>query len=123
MAQLRRTHGGERHETDPLEGLFCSLSQRLVSQRRPKKSPGATACANGAQNRVLKNGVLHRQRGNLERAPQPRSCAQTHGFRRHVLPQQMHAPGIRRKATADLRDQGRLARSVRPDDGVDLTGQ
>src|SRR3954452_25257319 len=67
---------------------------------------------------IVGHAQVEEERGDLKRARETKMAAPVGRHARDVLPAKSNPSCIGGELSAQLRDQGRLARSVRADDGV-----
>ena len=72
MAQLGRTGGSVIGQPDAVQRRLCLCDQFGIAHHRTQEPPDRSGPPQRTQHRVLQHCRLHRQRRNLERAPQPR---------------------------------------------------
>src|SRR6476646_4006287 len=73
------------------------------------------------QRHVVEDAQIEKERRDLKRARQSERAPGMHGYRSDIAAREIDAPGVGPELAAELRDQRCLARSIRPDHGMQFT--
>ena len=103
--------------------LGCELGQGGGTQRRAQEAEDAALRDHHRQHDVLQHGEIGDDLRDLKAARQPQPRPRSHVQRVDALPHEANGAAVGADLAHDLLDQGRFARAIRADQGVDLSGQ
>src|SRR4029078_7664431 len=113
---------GASRKADLLQAIHRRSVQRLLLRGVSEEAAARTRARLNCESHILEGRKAGQDRGDLEGASKPASDALRHRERGDVLTGEQDRSGIRAQGAGDLVDQGRLARAVGADDGMQLAG-